>query len=328
MFGLEKDMSRREFITAFGSASIFWLTLAHAQPRLPRVGYLTPLPLSFDEDFRRGMRELGYVDGKNIRLVERFGGGSDNNLPKLAKELADMPVDVIVCTNSAATAAAMNSTKTIPVVMVTSADPIGSKFIASLARSGNNVTGLSSMAPETSTKQLELLKEAVPHAQRVAIIWNPLNPGNVIFLEKAWDAASALGMELKPVEVKYPQDLQPGLQSVARLDPHALHVLVDQVTIGHRAEVVKFANGIKCPAMYALREFVVDGGLMSFGVDFRDLWYRSASYVDKILRGAKPDDLPVQQPIKFQFVVNLVAAKGIGLTLPPSILSRADEVIE
>jgi len=133
---------------------------------------------------------------------------------------------------------------------------------------------------------------------------------------------------LKPVEVKYPQELQPGLQTVARLDPHALHVLVDQVTIGHRAEVVKFANGIKCPAIYALWEFVVDGGLMSFGVDFPDLWYRSASYVDKILKGAKPDDLPVQQPIKFQFVVNLVAAKGIGLTLPPSILLRADAVIE
>jgi putative tryptophan/tyrosine transport system substrate-binding protein len=322
------DMRRREFITLLGGASIFWPTLAHAQLRLPRVGYLTPRPLSFDEEFRRGMRELGYVDGKNITLVERFGGGNDDNLLALAKELADMPVDVIVCINSAGTAAAMNATKTIPIVMVTSADPIGAKFIASLARSGNNVTGLSSMAPETGIKQLELLKEAVPHAQRVAIIWNPLNPGNVIYLEKVWNAASALGIELKPVEVKYPQDLQPGLQSVARLDPHALHVLVDQVTIGHRAEVVKFATGIKCPAIYALREFAVDGGLMSFGVDFPDLWYRSASYVDKILKGAKPDDLPVQQPIKFRFVVNLIAAKGIGLTLPPSILLRADEVIE
>jgi len=274
------------------------------------------------------MRELGYVDGKNITLVERFGGGKDDNLPALAKDLADMPVDVIVCSNSAGTAAAMSATKTIPIVMVTSADPIGAKFIASLARSGNNVTGLSSMAPETGIKQLELLKEAAPHAQRVAIIWNPLNPGNVIYLEKVWSAASALGIELKPVEVKYPQDLQPRLQTVARLDPHGLHVLVDQVTIGLRAEVVKFANGIRCPAIYALREFVVDGGLMSFGVDSPDLWYRSASYVDKILKGAKPGDLPVQQPTKFQFVVNRVTAKNIGLTLPSSILLHADEVIQ
>jgi putative tryptophan/tyrosine transport system substrate-binding protein len=321
-------MRRRTFIAALGGASIFWPTLAHAQSGLPRVGYLTPLPLSFDEEFRRGMRELGYVNGKNITLEERFGGGNDDNLPALAKELADIPVDVIVCINSAGTAAAMNATKAIPIVMVTSADPIGAKFIASMARSGNNVTGLSSMAPETGIKQLELLKEAVPHAQRVAIIWNSLNPGNVIYLEKVWDASSALGIELKPVEVKYPQDLQPGLQTVARLDPHALHVLVDQVTIGHRAEVVKFANGIKCPTIYALREFVVAGGLMSYGVDFPDLWYRSASYVDKILKGAKPDDLPVQQPTKFHFAVNLVAAKGIDLTLPSSILLRADEVIE
>ena len=261
---------------AFGSASIFWPTLARAQPRLPRVGYLTPRPLAFDEEFRRGMRELGYVDGNNITLVERFGGGKDDNLPALAKDLADMPVDVIVCSNSAGTAAAMSATKTIPIVMVTSADPIGAKFIASLARSGNNVTGLSSMAPETGIKQLQLLKEAAPHAQRVAIIWNPLNPENVIYLEKVRYAASALGIELKPVEVKYPQELsKPGLQTVARTDPHGLHVLVDQVTIGNRAEVVKFANGIRCPTIYALREFVIDGGLMSFGVDFPDLWYRS-----------------------------------------------------
>src|SRR4051812_4006647 len=311
---------RREFIAAFASACVFWPTLAPAQSKAPRVGYLTPLPLPFDEEFRRGMRELGYVDGKNIRLVERFGNGTDDSLPALAKELANMPVDVIVCPNSAGTAAAMNATKTIPIVMVTSADPIGAKFIASLARSGNNVTGLSSMAPEAGIKQLDLLKEAVPRARRVAVIWNPLNPGNVIYLDKVLDAASAIGIELKPVEVKYPQDVQPGLQTVARLDPHGLHVLVDQVTIGHRAQIVKFANGIKCPAIFALREFVVDGGLMSFGVDFSHLWYRSASYVDKILKGAKPGDLPIEQPTKFELAINLRTAKALGLSIPQSLL--------
>jgi putative ABC transport system substrate-binding protein len=258
----------------------------------------------------------------------RFGAGKDENLPALAKELAAIPVDVIVVTNSAATAAAMQATPTIPIVMVTTGDPVGSKFAASLARSGNNVTGLSSMAPEISLKQLELLKEAVPNVSRIVVFWNSLNPTNVMFLQQAQSEAKPLGIELQLIEIRTPEDLDRAFYAAATLRPDALLVLIDQVTISRRIDVVKFASAVKYPAMYSLREFAVAGGLMSFGFDFPHLFYRAASYVDKILKGAAPTDLPIQQPTKFQFVVNRIAARSLGLELPTSILLRADEVIE
>jgi putative tryptophan/tyrosine transport system substrate-binding protein len=328
-FGLR----RREFILlARGAAAtpLLSVAIAGAQTtvRRPCVGYLTPLPLPFDNDFRRGLGDLGYTEGQNVSIEARYGGGKDENLPRLAKELADIPVDVIVAINSAATAAAMRATTTIPIVMVTVGDPVGSKFVASLARSGNNVTGLSSLAPEISLKQLELLKEAVPNASRVAIFWNPLNPFHLVLFQRLQSESSALGIELQPVEVRTPEDLDGALNAAATLKPHSLLFLLDQVTIGRKSDVVKFSNAIGLPAMYSLRDFCLSGGLMSFGFDFPDLFYRAATYVDKILKGVRPSDLPIQQPVKFHFVINLITAKSLGLTLPTSIYLRADEVIE
>jgi putative ABC transport system substrate-binding protein len=321
-------MLRREFIVTLGGAALWPLAARAQQQAMPVVGYLTPVPLPFDDEFHRGLRELGYVEGKNVSIVAPFGGGKDENLPGLAKQLAATPVDVIVATNSTATAAAMKATTTIPIVMVTSGDPVGSKFVASLGRSGNNVTGLSSMAPEISHKQLELLKEAVPSVSRVVIFWNSLNPTNIFFLQQAENTAKALGIELQLMEVRTPDQLDVAFNATSQLTPQALLFLIDQVTIGRRADVVKFANAIKCPAMYSLREFALAGGLMSFGYDFPNLFYRAAQYVDRILKGAVPADLPIQQPTKFQLVLNLATARLLNLTVPTSILLRADEVIE
>jgi putative tryptophan/tyrosine transport system substrate-binding protein len=324
-------MKRRDFITVLGGAAmpIFWARSLHSQSaRLPRVGYLTPVPLPFDDEFRRGLQDLGYVHGRNISIEAPFADGKDENLPQLAKQLAELPVDVMVVTNSTATAAAMKATTTIPIVMVTAGDPVGSRFVATLARSGNNVTGLSSLAPEIMLKQLELLKEAVPNVSHVTIFWNPLNPTNVMFFQRAQIETPALGVQLQSVEVRTPQDLDGAFTAASQLNPQSLLFLVDQVTIGRRIDVVRFANAIGCPTMFSLKEFVVAGGLMSFGFDFPNLFYRAAFYVDKILKGAVPTELPIQQPTKFQFVVNLATAKSIGLNLPTSILLRADEVIE
>jgi putative ABC transport system substrate-binding protein len=266
-------MKRREFITLLGGAAAAWpLTGRAQQPAMPVVGYLTPVPLPFDDEFRRGLRELGYIEGKNVSIVAPFGGGRDENLPGLAKQLAAVPVDVIVATNSTATAAAMKATSTIPIVMVTSGDPVGSKFVASLSRSGNNVTGLSSMAPEISHKQLELLKEAIPSVSRIVIFWNSLNPTNIFFLQQAESTAKVLGIELQLMEVRTPDQLDVAFNTTSQLTPQALLFLIDQVTIGRRADVVKFSNTIKCPAMYSLREFALAGGLMSFGYDFPNLF--------------------------------------------------------
>jgi putative tryptophan/tyrosine transport system substrate-binding protein len=217
-----------------------------------RVGYLSPLPLPFDQDFQRGLHELGCVNGQNISIEARYGDGKDENLPRLARELADIPVDVIIVINSAATAAAMQATATIPIVMVTSGDPVGSKFVASLARSGNNVTGLSSLAPEISVKQLELLKEALPNLSRITVFWNPLNPSHVLFFRQAGSAATTLGVELQPIEIRTPEDLDSAFKAASALKPQALLVLIDQVTIGHRSDVIKFANTLACPAMYGI----------------------------------------------------------------------------
>ena len=211
--------------------------------------------------------------------------------------------------------------------MVTSGDPVGSKFVASLGRSGNNVTGLSSMAPEISLKQLELLKETAPKISRVVIFWNSLNPTNVFFLQRAEIAAKGLGIELQLIEVRTPDQLNTAFNATPQLNPEALLFLVDQITIANKTDVVKFANTIGCPAMYSLREFTLAGGLMSFGYDFPNLFFRAAQYVDRVLKGAAPTDLPIQQPIKFHLAVNLATARSLRLTVPTSILVRADELI-
>jgi putative ABC transport system substrate-binding protein len=324
-------MRRREFITLLGGAiSALPLSARAQQPnrRIPRIGFLSPSPQTYQEEFRRGLREHGHFDGQNVVIHYRFTDGSDERLPVAAKELADIPVDVIVCTNSAGTAAAITATSAIPIVMVTSADPVGQNFIASLARPGANVTGLANFAPETGVKQLEFLKEAVPTVARVVVFWNPLNPGNVISMQNIQRASQILGIDIELVEIRIPQNLSSAFDAVARSDTDGFIALVDQVTIRYRADLVEFARKISRPGVYALREFVIAGGLMSYGVSFPDLHYRAADYVDKIIKGARPADLPVQRPTKFELVINLKTARGLGIELPPTLAIRADEVIE
>jgi putative ABC transport system substrate-binding protein len=274
------------------------------------------------------MRELGYIDGQNVIIHYRFTGGDDERLPIAAKELAAIPVDVMVCTNSPATAAAISVTDTIPIVMVTTSDPVGSNFITSLARPGGNVTGLGSLAPETALKQLQFLKDAVPKIHKVVVFWNPSNPGNLISEGGIQAAARNVGIDLRPVEIRLPQDLETAFDVARGIDPDGIVALADQVTIRYRADLVDFARTIRRPAVYALREFVVAGGLMSYGVSFSYLHYHAADYVHQILNGVKPADLPVQLPTKFELVINLKTAKALGVQFPLSVYAFADEVIE
>jgi putative ABC transport system substrate-binding protein len=294
----------------------------------PKIVFLAPGPQSYQEEFTRGLRDLGYVGGVNAIVEFKFTDGRDEGLPLAAKELADRQVNVIVASNSAATAAAMAATKTIPIVMVTSGDPVGSNFVKSLSRPGGNVTGLSSLVPEVSFKQIELLKDADPRISKVVVFWNSRNSSNLISLPQLIAASKSLGLELRDVEIQTPSDLETAFRRTSEGKFDAILTLIDQVTIRHRADVVEFARSIKRPAMYPLREFVSAGGLMSYGVSFPDLHYRAAKWVDRILKGTSPAELPVEQPTKFHFMINLKTASNIGLTLPPSFLVLADEVIE
>ena len=264
----------------------------------------------------------------NAWIEFRFSEGRDEALQQIAKELANEQVNVIVASNSAATAAAMAATKTIPIVMVTSGDPLGSNFVKSLSRPGGNVTGLSSLVPEMSFKQLELLEDTDPGISKIVAFWNSRNPSNVVSLPQLHAASKALRLEMRDVEIRVPSDLQSAFRTASEAKPDAVLTLIDQVTIRHRADVVEFARSIKRPAMYPLREFVIAGGFMSYGVSFPDLHYRAAKWVDKILKGTSPAELPVEQPTKFELVINLITAKALGLELPPTVLARADEVIE
>jgi ABC-type uncharacterized transport system substrate-binding protein len=323
-------MRRREFMALLGGTAAAWPLAARAQQAtgLPRIGFLSPVPQSYQDQFTRGMRDLGYSVGGNVAIEYRFGGGNDELLVPLAKELTQIPVRAIVATNSAAVAAAIKATSTIPIVMVTTGDPVALGFIASLARPGRNVTGLASLSPETTLKQLELLKEIVPSIRRLVVFWNSLNPIHSTILPQLQSGSDALGVELRKLEIRVPGDFDPALRAAAQIDADAFSVLVDQITIRRRAEFVKFANALGRPTIYALKEFVTDGGLISYGVSFPDLYYRAAGYVDKILKGVAPADLPVQQPVKLELALNLKTAKALGLEVPPTLLVRADEVIE
>jgi putative tryptophan/tyrosine transport system substrate-binding protein len=289
---------------------------------------LSPSSQTYQEEFRRRLRELGYFDGQTAIIDYRFTDGNDEGLPAAAKELATIPVDVIVCTNSAATAAAISATSTIPIVMVAVADPVASKFVTSLARPGGDVTGFGMLAPETGLKQLQFLKEAVPAIVKVVVFRNSLNPGNVVMMNDIQAVAKSLAIDLQAVEIRLPQNLNPAFEITAGLNPDGLLVLADQTTIRYRDDLVEFARKIRRPAVYGLREFVVAGGLMSYGVSFSNLHYRAADYVDQIIKGTKPVDLPVQLPTKFELVINLKTMKTLGIELPVTVSVLADEVIQ
>jgi len=280
--------------------------------------------------FRQGLRELGWVEGQNIVIDYRYAEGRFDRLPDLAAELVQLKVDIIVAVATQGVAAAKNATETIPIVMISgSADPVGLGFIASLARPGGNVTGLSfSVGPEISGKQLELLKEIVPKVRRVAILSNPATPIQPRFLREVTLAAQSLAVQLQLLEGRGPNEFDGAFAAMAKERVGALLVVADSLFIFHRTRLADLAARSRLPAAYGVREHVEAGGLMSYGPSLRDLFRRGATYVDKILKGAKPADLPVEQPTQFELVINLKTAKALGLTIPQSLLQRADEVIQ
>jgi putative ABC transport system substrate-binding protein len=294
-----------------------------------RVGVLanTPSP-HLDEAFRQGLRDLGWIEGRNIVLDYRYSEGRNERLPGLAADLLSRKPDLMVAWAAPEAAAAKRATAAIPIVFLVHGDPVSTGDVSSLAHPGGNMTGLSQMHPELSAKQLEVLKQAFPRIVRVAVLWNATNPAKLPDWRETQTASHRLGLVVRSFGVQVPADFDAVFGVLTRERPDALMTLADPLTYRYRAQIAEFTARVRLPAVYALREYVEAGGLMAYGVDLRDLFRRGATYVDKILRGAKPGDLPIEQPTKFELVINLKTAKALGLTIPPSLLLRADEVIQ
>jgi putative tryptophan/tyrosine transport system substrate-binding protein len=331
----EEGTMKKIFFRLSLSAALFALCsdVAAQQPaKVPRIGFLiavSPSSLSARvEAFRQGLRQLGYVEGKNIVVEYRYAEGRADRLNELAAELVRLKVDVIVSAGPPPTRAAKEATITIPIVMGNDPDPVGDGFVTSLAHPGGNITGLSSLAPEISGKQVELLKESVPKLSRVAVLGNSTNSGNAQSLKEMDLAAKLFKVRLQYLDVQGPKDIETAFRAASEGHADAVLILLNLVAIFHRTQIIGLATKSRIPAMYYAVDYVEDGGLMSYGVNFHELYRRAATYVDKILKGAKPADLPVEQPTKFEFVINLKAAKQIGLTIPPNVLARADRVIK
>ena len=309
-------------------------TLSEAQQpaKVPRIGYLAGAAISSlaarIEAFRLGLRELGYVEGKNIVIEWRSAEGNLDRISELAAELVRLKLDVIVSPGPTVTRPLKEATSTIPIVMASDTDPVGSGFIANLARPGGNITGLASLAPEVGGKQLELLKEISPKISRVAVIGNSSNPGDAQALRETVLAAGSFEVYLRYLDVLDPKNIETAFRVAAKGRADALMVLGNPILNAHRKQIVDLAVKQRLPATYTRPEFIEAGGLMYYGTNYNDLFRRAATYVDKILKGAKPADLPVEQPKKFEFIVNLKAGKEIGLTIPPGVLARADKVIK
>ena len=306
---------------------------AQQAKKVPRIGYLNAVSPSNRSDrieaLRQGLRELGYVEGKNILIESRYAEGKLDRLPALAAELVRLKVDVIVTSGPLPTRATKETTSTIPIVMALDSDPVGNGFVASLARPGGNITGLSALRPELSGKRLELLKEIVPRLSRVAVFGTSTQPGNAQMLKEIELAAGAFGVKLQFVDVLSPKDIESAFRAAGKGQADAVLMMVpSSVDSSRQKEIVELAVKSQLPATYQQGEYVEAGGLMSYGVSTDDLNRRAATYVDKILKGRKPADLPVEQPKKFEFIINLKAAKQIGLTIPPNVLARADKVIK
>jgi putative tryptophan/tyrosine transport system substrate-binding protein len=305
---------------------------AEAQPpgKVYRIGFLsTDPPLAhLWEALLEGLRERGYIEGQNLVFERRFSEGHAERFPEFAAELVRLRVDCIIVTTTPAALAAKHATQTIPIVMPTMIDPVGAGLVASLARPGGNVTGLSPIYPDLVGKRLELLKDVVPGLARVVVLWNAANPANAAAWQETQAAARALGLLLQSQDVRGPQDLEGAFARTAQARPEALLVLSDALLGMHRPQIAAFATQQQLPSMFAHREWVVAGGLMSYGASFSDLFRRAATYVDKILKGAKPADLPVEQPMQFELVINLKTAQALGITIPQSTLFQATEVIQ
>jgi putative ABC transport system substrate-binding protein len=300
---------------------------AQQPKKVPRVGFLTTAGQSSKEAFRQGLRELNYVEGKNIIIDYRQTEGKAERLNELAAELARLKPDVIVAGSTQDVLAAKNASSTIPIVMMTVGDPVASKLVDSLARPGGNITGVTSLSPDVNGKRLELLKETVPTLSRVGVLWNPQGSGSPLSWKESQLAAQSLNIQLHSMEVRSPNDFGTAFENAIKARAHALVVTSNPVFSANQDRLVDLASKNRLPAIYGNRETVEAGGLMSYGTIYTDLYRRAATYVDKILKGAKPAELPVEQPMKFEFVINLKTAKQIGLTIPPNILARADRVI-
>jgi putative ABC transport system substrate-binding protein len=329
--------SRRQVAVAFGGLFAGVPLAGFAQrspPKIARIGYLeASMPQNgssrFLEAFRQGLRDLGYVEDKNVQLEIRWGEGKLERLPALADELVRLNVDVIVAVNSPSVIAAKQATPTIPIVMPLSSDPVGDGLVASLARPGGNITGLSVMSPELGAKRIQLLKQTFPKLTRpVAVLWNPDYVGMSARFRQAQRAAPAIGMGIRSVEVRDSRELELAMESMDRERPDALLILADPLTTDQRLRIVEFAATERLPAMYETSRFVDAGGLMSYGPNTDKIVSRAAAYVDKILKGAKPADLPIEQPATFELVINLKSAKALGIAIPEAILLQADRVIQ
>jgi putative ABC transport system substrate-binding protein len=280
------------------------------------------------QHFRQGLRDAGYSEGHNVVIEWRSAKGDYDRVPELVADLVQSKVDVIVMDSTVATQVAKRSTSTIPIVMALVVDPVGSGLVKSLARPGGNVTGLSMMTTELNAKRLQLLKEVIPRLARVAVLWNPDHPFHSTVVADLKVIAPSLSMELSFVGVRTPEQFGSAFSDVGRVHAQALYVVEDPIFFAHRMVLFKLASKARLPTIHELRRFPEQGALMSYGPDLHDLFYRAATYVDRILKGAKPADLPVEQPTKFELVINLKTAKALGLTIPQSLLLRADHVIE
>jgi len=306
--------------------------LAQQPAKIPHIGILTtfsPSVISARIDgFRQGLRELGYVEGKNIVIEWRSADGNNDRLPALAAELVSLKVDVIVTAGPTPTRAAKEATNKIAIVMAQDPDPVGSGFVASLARPGGNITGLATLAPELSGKQLELLKEIIPKLSRVAVLGTSTVPGNVQTVREIELAADALKVKIQYLNVPGPKDIETAFQAARKAHAEAALVLASTVFNSYRTEVIDLSVKSQLPAIFYSAEYAELGGLMAYATSYVDLYRRVATYVDKILKGTRPADLPVEQPTKFELIINLKTAKQIGLTIPPNVLVRADKVIK
>jgi len=326
--------TRRQLLIAFGAGAVAVSFRLPAQPaKIPLVAYMSPVVPQNNTDLRLeafvlGMRDLGYVPGKNLRLEVRWGEGRLERMPAIAAELVRLKPDVLVAASSPSILAARDATRTIPIVMPVSSDPVGDGIVASLARPGGNITGLSTMAPELGAKRLQLLQEVLSGRSRaVGVIWNPAYKGMGARFNEAKRAAPTLGVDLRSIEVRDPREMEAALEAVSRNLPDGLLLLVDPFTLSMRARIVEFAREKSLPAIYETREFVEAGGLMSYGPNLDAQYRRAAYYVDRILKGARPGDLPIEQPAKIELLVNLGTARSLNLTVPSSILLNANQVI-
>ena len=321
-------MGRREFVALVGGAAAWPLAARAQQPpeRMRRIGIIDDAPMW--NAFRQGLREHGYLEGQNIAFDYKYADGVPERLAKAAAELVRRPVDVIATYGTPPSRAAKDATATIPIVMIAIGDPVRADLVASIARPGGNVTGNTILGPEVGAKRLQLFKEAVPTISRMAFLVNPANASTVAYLEELQIAAPALGVKLISAEVRSVNDFDSAFAAMMRERPDAFMMTADPLLMLHIRRIVDFLTDNRLPSIFQNRDNVVAGGLMSYGASLSDLFRRGAGYVHKILQGTKPADLPVEQPTKFELVINLKTAKALGLEIPPTLLARADEVIE